>query len=311
MNSPLDQSDSKAPFAESTPAKSGTEKPRSRRSPLPRPDWLKVKVPTGEHLERVNHLMERGALHTVCQEAHCPNIYECYAAGTATFLILGEVCTRKCGFCAVSKGIPSPVDPDEPRELANAAKEMGLQHVVITSVDRDDLADGGAQQFCEVIEELRSVIPEATTEVLVPDFRPDPQGALDAVCGADPTIFAHNVETVRRLYPAARPGSVYEDSLALLTGAADRLGGERVKCSLILGLGEEIEELREAIRDIYAAGARRLNLGQYLAPSDRHIPVKRYYTPQEFQELGTYAESIGFFKVESGPLVRSSYHAKP
>jgi lipoic acid synthetase len=257
-----------------------------RRPPLPRPPWLKVRIPVGEALERVNQRMERGALHTVCQEAHCPNIYECFASGTATFLILGEVCTRKCGFCAISKGTPSPVD-------------------------RDDLPDGGAGQFVAVLEALHRSLPEATTEVLVPDFRPDPQGALDQVIAADPTIFAHNVETVRRLYPAARPGSVYEHSLALLTGAATRIGGNRVKCSLILGLGERDEELREAIGDIYAAGARRLNLGQYLAPSSRHIPVKRYYTPDEFRELGEYAESLGFTKVESGPLVRSSYHAKP
>ena len=282
-----------------------------KRAPLPRPEWLKVKVPTGEPLERVNQLMERGSLHTVCQEAHCQNIYECYAMGTATFLILGEVCTRKCGFCAVAKGIPSPVDPDEPKELARASKEMGLNHIVITSVDRDDLADGGAQQFARVLEEIRAELPFATTEVLVPDFRPDPIGALDTVCGANPTIFAHNVETVKRLYPAARPGSVYTDSLALLTGAAERIGGDRVKCSLILGLGEKTDELKEAIEDIYAAGARRLNLGQYLAPSDRHIPVKKYYTPEEFAELGAFAESLGYLKVESGPLVRSSYHAKP
>jgi len=293
-----------------TTGPSAPERP-TRREPLPRPDWLKVRIPTGEPLDRVNRLMDRGSLHTVCQEAHCPNIYECYAMGTATFLILGEVCTRKCGFCAVAKGIPSPVDPDEPRELARASREMGLQHVVITSVDRDDLEDGGAGQFVRVIEELRAALPFATTEVLVPDFRPDPIGALDAICSVRPTIFAHNVETVRRLYPAARPGSVYEDSLALLTGAAERLGGDSVKCSLILGLGETEDELREAIRDIHAAGARRLNLGQYLAPSDRHIPVKRYYSPEEFRALGEYAESLGFLKVESGPLVRSSYHAKP
>lgn len=253
--------------------------------------------------------MERGALHTVCQEAHCPNIYECYAMGTATFLILGEVCTRKCGFCAVSKGIPSPVDADEPRELAAAAREMGLSHVVITSVDRDDLPDGGAEQFAAVLRELRRALPAATHEVLVPDFRPDPIGALETVLAERPTIFAHNVETVRRLYPAARPGSVYEDSLALLSAAAKRIGGSRVKCSLILGLGERDDELREAIRDVHAAGARRLNLGQYLAPSPRHIPVKRYLSPEEFQELGEYARSVGFEKVESGPLVRSSYHA--
>jgi lipoic acid synthetase len=255
--------------------------------------------------------MERGALHTVCQEAHCPNIYECYAMGTATFLILGEVCTRRCGFCAVAKGIPSPVDADEPRELALAAREMGLSHVVITSVDRDDLPDGGAAQFAAVLEELRRELPGATTEVLVPDFRPDPRGALERVIASDPTIFAHNIETVRRLYPAARPGSVYEDSLALLAAAARRIGGERVKSSLILGLGERPEEVLETIGEIHAAGARRLNLGQYLAPSARHIPVKRYVTPEEFRALGAHARALGFAKVESGPLVRSSYHAKP
>jgi len=259
----------------------------------------------------VNRTVDRGALHTVCQEAHCPNIYECFSMGTATFLILGEVCTRKCGFCAVAKGDPTPVDPDEPRELARAARDMGLSHVVITSVDRDDLPDGGAGQFVRVLEELRAVVPQATTEVLVPDFRPDPEGALDRVTAANPTIFAHNVETVRRLYPAVRPGSVYEESLALLSGAAERIGGDRVKCSLILGLGERDDELREAIRDIHRAGARRLNLGQYLSPSPRHIPVKRYYTPAEFDAFAAYARELGFLRVEAGPLVRSSYHAKP
>lgn len=295
----------------SPPRPSPAAAPGGRRAPLPRPPWLRVKLPTGEPLERVNRLMERGALHTVCQEAHCPNIHECYGMGTATFLILGEVCTRRCGFCAISKGRPSPVDPDEPRELARAAREMGLSHVVITSVDRDDLADGGARQFALVLEELRRELPAATTEVLVPDFRPDPRGALDTVVAADPTIFAHNVETVRRLYPAARPGSVYEDSLSLLAGAAGRIGGERVKSSLILGLGEDDDELRGTIRDIHAAGARRLNLGQYLAPSPRHIPVRRYVTPEAFVELGEFARALGFTRVESGPLVRSSYHAKP
>jgi len=255
--------------------------------------------------------MECGALHTVCQEAHCPNIHECYAMGTATFLILGEVCTRRCGFCAVSKGIPTPVDRDEPRELARTAAEMGLSHVVITSVDRDDLPDGGAGQFAAVLEELRGALPAATTEVLVPDFRPDPRGALETVLAAGPTIFAHNVETVRRLYPAARPGSVYADSLALLASAAARIGGERVKSSLILGLGEDDDELRDTIRDIHAAGARRLNLGQYLAPSPRHIPVRRYVDPQGFAALGDFARELGFSRVESGPLVRSSYHARP
>jgi len=253
--------------------------------------------------------MNQGGLHTVCQEAHCPNIYECWQMGTATFLILGEVCTRKCGFCAVSKGNPSPVDPDEPRELAEAAASLNLKHVVITSVDRDDLEDGGAGQFAKTLEALREKIPEATTEVLVPDFRPDPELGLDLVLGANPTIFSHNVETVRRLYPAARPGSNYDHSVSLLASAAQRIGGERVKSSLILGLGEKEEEVRETIKDLFRAGARRINLGQYLAPSDRHIPVKRYWTPEEFAQLGKFASDLGFIKVESAPLVRSSYHA--
>ncbi len=280
-----------------------------KKAPLPRPPWIRVNVPNDDSLERVGKLMDQGALHTVCQEAHCPNIFECWQMGTATFLILGEVCTRKCGFCAVSKGIPAPVDQGEPEELAKAAAQLQLKHVVITSVDRDDLPDGGAAQFARTIEALRRVLPETTTEVLVPDFRPDPVLGLDIVLNADPTIFSHNVETVRRLYPAARPGSDFDHSVKLLSDAASRIGGSRVKSSLILGLGETEDEVRDTIGDLYAAGARRINLGQYLAPSDRHIPVKRYWTPEEFSALGLFARELGFEKVESAPLVRSSYHA--
>lgn len=284
--------------------------PSSRsREPLPRPQWMRVKVPTGDKLQEVSRAMDRGGLHTVCQEAHCPNIYECWAMGTATFLILGEICTRKCGFCAVSKGIPSPVDRDEPAELAAAVLSLGLRHVVITSVDRDDLSDGGARQFARCLQELRTAVPATTTEVLVPDFRPDPENALETVLAAEPTIFSHNLETVRRLYPAARPGSDYDHSLSLLENAAKKIGGSRVKSSLILGLGERTGELEEAIGDLYRIGVRRLNLGQYLAPSPRHIPVKKYYSPREFEDFATIAREMGFEKVESGPLVRSSYHA--
>lgn len=282
---------------------------RKVKTALPRPPWLRVNVPDDGSLRRVGELMDRGGLHTVCQEAHCPNIFECWAMGTATFLILGEVCTRKCGFCAVSKGIPSPVDPDEPEQLAKAASELNLKHVVITSVDRDDLPDGGAGQFALTIDALRKILPEATTEVLVPDFRPDPVLGLDIVLKANPTIFSHNVETVRRLYPAARPGSNYDHSISLLRNAADKIGGSRVKSSLILGLGETHDEVLDTIHDLHGAGARRINLGQYLAPSAHHIPVKRYWSPEEFTDIGQFAREVGFEKVESAPLVRSSYHA--
>lgn len=290
---------------------SGSHSPtqKHKKAPLPRPPWIRVNVPKDGSLQKVGELMKRGGLHTVCQEAHCPNIFECWQMGTATFLILGEVCTRKCGFCAVSKGLPSPVDPDEPIQLAEAAARLELKHVVITSVDRDDLPDGGARQFARSLEQLRKLSPEITTEVLVPDFRPDPQGALEIVLEADPTIFSHNVETVRRLYPAARPGSNYDHSVSLLRDAADRIGGDRVKSSLILGLGEKEDEVKETIQDLHDAGVRRLNMGQYLAPSDRHIPVKRYWTPDEFKQLGQFARESGFNRVESAPLVRSSYHA--
>ena len=290
---------------------SGSHSPtqKHKKAPLPRPPWTRVNVPKDGSLQKVGELMKRGGLHTVCQEAHCPNIFECWQMGTATFLILGEVCTRKCGFCAVSKGLPSPVDPDEPIQLAEAAARLELKHVVITSVDRDDLPDGGARQFARSLEQLRKLSPEITTEVLVPDFRPDPQGALEIVLEADPTIFSHNVETVRRLYPAARPGSNYDHSVSLLRDAADRIGGDRVKSSLILGLGEKEDEVKETIQDLHDAGVRRLNMGQYLAPSDRHIPVKRYWTPDEFKQLGQFAREAGFNRVESAPLVRSSYHA--
>ncbi|HIA27344.1 MAG TPA: lipoyl synthase [Planctomycetes bacterium] len=295
--------------AQKQPVNGGARGGTRGKEPLPRPQWLRIRVPSGDALQKVTQLMDRGGLHTVCQEAHCPNIHECWAMGTATFLILGEICTRKCGFCAVSKGIPTPVDPDEPQQLASTVSELGLQHVVITSVDRDDLSDGGARQFSRCIEALRSLVPETTTEVLVPDFRPDPDTALGIVLAADPTIFSHNLETVRRLYPAARPGSDYDLSLSLLEGAVVQIGGSRVKSSLILGLGERKEELEVAIADLYRIGVRRLNLGQYLAPSEKHIPVKKYYPPREFDALGAFARELGFEKVESGPLVRSSYHA--
>ncbi|MFQ5654753.1 MAG: lipoyl synthase [Planctomycetota bacterium] len=275
-----------------------------------RPSWLRVSIPGGESLSRVDRLMARRGLHTVCQEAHCPNIYECYAAGTATFLILGEVCSRRCGFCAVSKGTPAPVDSEEPAEIARAAAAMELRHVVVTSVNRDDLRDEGAGQFALTLEALARELPAATTEVLTPDFRREPEHGLETVLAARPTIFSHNLETVRRLYPGVRPGSNYDASLALLAAACARQGGSWVKSSLILGLGEREEEIRSAIGDLHDAGVRRLSLGQYLSPSHRHIPVKRYYTPGEFRELGDLARELGFEKVESAPLVRSSYHAE-
>jgi lipoic acid synthetase len=253
-------------------------------------------------------------LNTVCEEARCPNIYECWNAGTATFMILGETCTRRCGFCNVDSGLPRPgVDADEPANVAEAVARLGLGHVVVTSVDRDDLPDGGAQQFSDVTLAIRRRNPRCAVEVLTPDFKNRP-GALETVLGAAPEIFAHNVETVPRLYREARPGSRYEVSVGLLAAAAhERERGTStalVKSSLILGLGEKDDEVLTVMRDLRAAGVEILTLGQYLQPTPAHLPVERFVTPAQFESFRTRGEQMGFRHVESGPLVRSSYHAE-
>lgn len=253
-------------------------------------------------------------LNTVCTEARCPNIYECWNAGTATFMILGETCTRRCGFCNVNSGRPAPgVDPAEPRHVGEAVARLALRHAVITSVDRDDLDDGGAAHFRDVIQSIRRQVPGCAVEVLTPDFK-GKAGALETVLDAAPEVFAHNVETVPRLYRSARPGSKYAGSVEVLARAAahrDRVGSDmRVKSSLMLGLGERDEEVLEVLRDLRSANVDVATLGQYLQPTKDHLPVDRFVTPERFDAFRDEGMALGFLHVESGPLVRSSYHAE-
>ncbi|MEE8525513.1 MAG: lipoyl synthase [Thermoanaerobaculia bacterium] len=283
------------------------------RKRLPRPDWLRIRIATPERYRKVRSLVDRLGLNTVCQEARCPNIYECWGEhGTATFMILGDVCTRRCGFCAVKTGKPGAVDSEEPAHVAEAVAAMQLRHAVITSVDRDDLADGGARHWADVIDAVHRHNPETAVEVLTPDFR-GVGDALDVVLGARPEIFSHNVETVPRLYRAARPGSRYERSLRLLADAAGRRDrGQyqgRVKTGIMVGLGETRDELDGTLADIRGAGVEVLTVGQYLQPSAEHLPVDRFVPPEEFADYRRRALELGFLHCEAGPLVRSSYHA--
>ncbi|MEM1182499.1 MAG: lipoyl synthase [Acidobacteriota bacterium] len=287
------------------------EKPRAAQR---RPEWLRIKLSTPKRYHEVKNLVDRLNLNTVCQEARCPNIYECWGEhGTATMMILGDTCTRRCGFCAVKSGRPPALpDPAEPKNVAEAVAVMGLRHAVITSVDRDDLRDGGAQHWADVIVAIHEANPNCAVEVLTPDFRAVPD-ALDIVLGARPEIFSHNMETVPRLYRKARPGSRYQRSLDLLADAAKRRdAGEydgRVKTSIMVGLGETPDEVRETLTDIRGAGVDVMALGQYLQPTSSHLPVDRFVTPDEFAEHKQFALGLGFKHCESGPLVRSSYHA--
>ena len=275
---------------------------------LQRPAWIKARAPAGEGYERLRSLMRDLRLHTVCEEARCPNVGECWNRGTATFMILGDVCTRACGFCAVKTGLPRlPPDPDEPRRVADAVASMGLRHAVITSVNRDDQPDGGASVFASVIREIRSRRPGCAVEVLIPDFKGD-WNALGSVVEARPDILNHNTETVPRLYRTVRPGARFQRSLDLL--ARSKKAGLLTKSGIMVGLGEEWDEVEDTIRAIREAGTDILTVGQYLRPSLDHLPLKRYYTPQEFLDLRGFALSLGYPHVESGPLVRSSYHAE-
>jgi lipoyl synthase len=274
----------------------------------PRPDWLKVRLPQGEQYFRVKSLVQEHHLNTVCEDARCPNIGECWGAGTATFMVLGDICTRACGFCAVKTGRPPTHDRDEPRRVAEAIAKLNLRYAVITSVDRDDLQDGGAWIFAETIRLTRSLCPDIRVEVLTPDFRGS-EAALGTVLEAQPDVFAHNVETVPRLYPSARAGSRYVRSLGLLA-AANRLGVTATKSSVMVGLGERRDEVLEVMNDLRKAAVDIVTLGQYLQPTIDNLPVERYYSPDEFAELRDYGRSLGFRHVEAGPLVRSSYHAQ-
>jgi lipoic acid synthetase len=275
---------------------------------LPRPAWIKARAPMGERYERLRSLMRGLDLHTVCEEAHCPNLGECWDRGTATFMILGDVCTRACGFCAVKTGLPGrPPDPHEPQRVADAVARMGLRHAVITSVNRDDQKDGGAWSFAACIAEIRRRVPGCAVEVLIPDFKGRWE-ALEVVLAARPDILNHNTETVPRLYRTVRPGARFSRSLELLQRS--KAAGLLTKSGIMVGVGEEWAEIEETIRAIREAGTDVLTIGQYLRPSAQHLPLVRYYSPEEFAQLKAFALSLGYGHVESGPLVRSSYHAE-
>jgi len=272
------------------------------------PEWIRVRAPTGDAVARTRAIVRDFHLHTVCEEARCPNIGECWAHDTATFMLLGDTCTRNCGFCAVRHGRPLTVDPGEPARVADAVARLGLRHVVVTSVDRDDLADGGAGHFAEPARQTHARVAGCAVEGLTPDFRGE-VAALAAVVHAPIDVLNHNTETVPRLYKRARPGSSYERSVGLLARAKRLRPTLRTKSGLMLGLGERRDELRAVFRDLRAAGCDVLTLGQYLRPSADQLPVERYVPPEEFAEAGDEARAIGFAYVEAGPLVRSSYHA--
>lgn len=281
-----------------------------RRPRSPRPDWLKVRMPGGPNYSRLKGLMRHKKLHTVCEEARCPNVGECWEEGTATFLILGETCTRRCSFCAITTGRPNELDLAEPKRVAESVAAMGLRFAVVTSVARDDLADGGAGIFAQTIREIRRTSPECGIEVLIPDFQGDPR-ALRKVVEAASDVLNHNVETVARLQAVVRPHASYERSLDLLRRAKEWTSGAMfTKSGIMLGLGEELEEVDETLGDLRSAGCDLLTVGQYLAPSANHPPPATYYPPEVFEEIGRKARQMGFLHVESGPLVRSSYHAE-
>jgi lipoyl synthase len=277
-------------------------------TPRRRPDWIRVRAPAGETYERLQELMRKKALHTVCEEAGCPNMGECWGSGTATFLMLGDVCTRTCGFCDIKHGQPAIMDWLEPERVAQAVKSMNLQHAVITSVNRDERRDGGAPIFAMVIRRIRQLLPGCSIEVLIPDFKGSVE-ALRLVMEARPEILNHNVETVPRLFKRVQPQDHYEWSRATLSNAKKLDPEVLTKSGIMLGLGETLDEVKETMCDLRKWGVDILTLGQYLQPSRQHLPIERYYTPDEFAELKTFGLGIGFRWVESGPLVRSSYHA--
>ena len=271
------------------------------------PPWFKVTIRQGPDYRDIRRTMDSLGLHTICEEARCPNVWECWNNRTATFLILGDICTRRCHYCAVTTGRPLELDREEPLRVAQAVQALGLRHAVITSVNRDELEDGGAWIFAETIRHIRRLVPPCAVEVLIPDFEGS-EAALTAVVAEKPDILNHNIETVRRLFPSIRPQGKYERSLTLL-GRAKRMGA-RTKSGLIVGMGETNEEVRGVMRDLRAVGCDIMTIGQYLRPTKQHLPVARYYHPDEFAAFKTEGLSLGFSHVESGPLVRSSYHAE-
>ena len=274
-----------------------------------KPDWIRVRMPISPEITRIKNTLRKHKLASVCEEANCPNLGECFSGGTATFMIMGEICTRRCPFCDVAHGRPNALDENEPRELAEAIAEMALKYVVITSVDRDDLLDGGAQHFADCIRETRERSPNIRVEILVPDFRGRMDVALDILANEAPDVFNHNLESVPSLYKKIRPGSDYQWSLDLLKKYKERRPEVLTKSGLMLGLGESREELIQVMEDMRAHDIDMITMGQYLQPSRDHLAVERFVTPEEFDEFGEIAKSLGFKSVASGPMVRSSYHA--
>lgn len=283
--------------------------PTERSERLKKPAWIRARFPGTPEVARLKKILRGHGLNTVCEEASCPNLGECFGNGTATFMILGDVCTRRCPFCDVAHGRPQPVDTGEAIRLAETVREMGLQYVVVTSVDRDDLRDGGAQHFADCIGALRAACPELEIEILTPDFRTRVDKALDLLAAQLPDVFNHNLETVPRLYKRVRPGADYQHSLNLLKDFKKRFQNVPTKSGLMLGLGEEISEVEAVMQDLRDHGVSLLTLGQYLQPTRHHLPVERYVDPQEFKALAKSGYEMGFSHVASGPMVRSSYHA--
>ncbi len=277
--------------------------------PLRKPDWIRVKLAASDEITRVKQLLREHNLHTVCEEAACPNLAECFQHGTATFMIMGDLCTRRCPFCDVAHGKPLPLDENEPKHLADAIQAMALNYVVITSVDRDDLRDGGAGHFAECIRTIRQQSPRTKIEILVPDFRGRMDKAIAILANEPCDVFNHNLETVPRLYRQARPGADYSGSLKLLEDYKKARPQTPTKSGLMLGIGETPEEVHQVMQDLIAHGCSMLTLGQYLQPSKAHLPVKSYITPEQFDDYGKVARSLGFEQVASAPMVRSSYHA--
>ncbi|MBN1537497.1 MAG: lipoyl synthase [Anaerolineales bacterium] len=292
----------------STPTRDRVNPEKINTTPRRRPEWIKVRAPSGETYRLIHDIMRTKALHTVCEEAMCPNMGECWGAGTATFLMLGDICTRSCGFCDIKCGKPLPIDFSEPDRVAQAVKSMNLKHAVITSVNRDDQKDGGATIFAMVIRRIREIHPGCSIEVLIPDFKGSLE-ALKIVMDARPEILNHNVETVPRLFKQVQPQDHYEWAASTLTNAKKLDPEVLTKSGIMVGLGETLDEIKEVMRDQRNWRVDILTIGQYLQPSKKHLPIDRYYTPEEFLELKEYGQEIGFKWVESAPLVRSSYHA--
>lgn len=280
-----------------------------KATPLPKPKWIRARSPNSPEVARLKAVLRENKLHTVCEEAACPNIGECFNHGTATFMIMGDICTRRCPFCDVAHGKPKPLDSEEPQNLARTIAQMQLRYVVVTSVDRDDLRDGGAGHFADCIRAIRSSCPNTRIEILTPDFRGRMEVALQLLGTAPPDVFNHNLETVPRLYKQARPGADYAWSLNLLQRFKQQRPQVPTKSGLMLGLGETLDEIIAVMRDLHAHGCNMITLGQYLQPSQHHLPVERYVTPEEFADLERIGYEIGFANVASGPMVRSSYHA--